>query len=336
MARKSKNSGRRSGRRSGRNSKTGGLGKMLVGACLMIALGAGGFLAWQAHADSGTTQAGITDLIPTLNNDRKKPDQQAAKPEKAGDNAAAAQSLAQVQRLLTDVAANLAVTEGDTREKALRDGYKRLVTLLESPLPIEERARALEVFHAITDELFLSPVHNEFNNNYVVRSGDSYDRIARRHGISNNLLYDLNARPRGSTNLHPGQNLKVPTGQPRIVVRKADFTTSLYLGEHLVRQYIVAHGANNNTPEGDTVIASMTIDPEKTSRGPNDPVNEMKLRWIGLRDYANGRSGIGFHGTQYPESIPGMTSRGCIRMHDGDVIELYDIVRIGNQVEVRP
>ena len=41
------------------------------------------------------------------------------------------------------------------------------------------------------------------------------------------------------------------------------------------------------------------------------------------------------HGTAYPESIPGMTSRGCVRMSDDDVIELYDIIRIGNRVEIR-
>jgi lipoprotein-anchoring transpeptidase ErfK/SrfK len=61
----------------------------------------------------------------------------------------------------------------------------------------------------------------------------------------------------------------------------------------------------------------------------------MKLRWIGLAEYADHRTGFGLHGTQYPDSIPGMTSAGCIRMHDGDVIELYDIVRIGNKVEIK-
>jgi lipoprotein-anchoring transpeptidase ErfK/SrfK len=169
----------------------------------------------------------------------------------------------------------------------------------------------------------------------LVKHGDSFARIAQRHGISNNLLWDLNKIPRGKTELHPGNNLKVPKGQPRVVVRKADFTASLYFGDNLVRQYIVAHGKNDNTPVGQTTITSMTIDPEKQARGPNDPRAEMKLRWIGWGAYAGGRTGFGFHGTKDLDSIPGMSSRGCVRMRDNDVLELYDIVRDGNKVEVR-
>ncbi|MBX3459511.1 MAG: L,D-transpeptidase family protein [Planctomycetes bacterium] len=307
-------------RRSGRRGKGGGKFKFIAIGAVLMALGAGGWLTFGGR-NADATSAGITDILPGAPGETAKD----ARPE---------QSLAQVQMLLAQVSGNLATQEEKAREEALRDGYSKLSTLLEGPLPLEERERAIELFHSITDELFLSNAHNEFSENYIVKGGDSYDRIARRFGISNNLLYDLNKRPRGSKDLHPGENLKVPKGAPRIVVRKADYTTSLYFGENLVRQYVVAHGKNDNTPVGESVISSMGIDPEKSSRGANDPVNEMKLRWIGLDKYV-GRTGIGFHGTQYPDSIPGMTSRGCIRMRDGDVVELYDIVRIGNKVEVR-
>lgn len=315
----------RRGRR-GRNKK-GGVGKLVVLAAFLVAGGAGGWLMFGPDDKGDVTESGISDLIPGLDEEGSR----SSDTRESGDS----QSLAQVERLLNDINVELAGAGGEDREQALRDSYKRMGKMLENPLPVEERARAIELFHSITDELFLSPAHNEFSANYVVKSGDSFDRIARRHRISTNLLYDLNGRPRGGTNLHPGDNLKVPKGEPRVVVRKRDFTTSLYLGDYLVRQYIIAHGKNDNTPEGVTEITSMTIDPEKSSRGPNDPVNEMKLRWIGLDTYAGNRSGIGFHGTQYPDSIPGMTSRGCVRMHDSDVVELYDIVRIGNKVEVK-
>lgn len=301
-----------------------GLGRMVVGAVLMVGLGVGAWM-FLFGSDGKMAEAGIAELLPSL--------ESAAKTD-AAETLQRAGSLAEVQRLLSSVSAGIAVNEGEDREESLRDGYKRLVKLLENPLPIEERARALELFHSITDELFLSSVHNEFSENYVVVRNDSYARIASRHGISISLLYDLNNRPRGHTALHPGENLKVPKGKPRVVIRKGDFTASLYLGENLVRQYIVAHGRNDNTPLGKTTIKDMTIDPEKGSRGPNDPVNEMRLRWMGWEKYAGGRTGFGFHGTKYPESIPGMTSRGCIRMKDADVIELYDIIRVGNEVEV--
>jgi LysM repeat protein len=241
----------------------------------------------------------------------------------------------QVDRLLAEVGAGIANSEGAARESALRDGYKKLVPLLEAPLPPQDRARAIEVFHPLTRELFLNTAHNEFSSNYVVKSGDSFDRIAARAGISVNLLYDLNGLQRGSKKLHPNDNLKLPKGKPRVVVRKGDFCASLYFGEFLVRQYVIAHGKNNNTPVGKTTVLNMEVDPEARSQGPNDPRGEMKLRWIGLSPYAGGRTGFGFHGTQYPDSIPGMTSKGCVRMKDSDVIELYDILRPGVDVEIK-
>ena len=312
-------------RRSRRGKKNGGKGFLVIIAAILIAGGAGGWFMIDG-GDGNSVDASIGDILPGLDENGTSSDD---------TDTRETQSLAEVESLLHTINAGLATTEEAEREKILRDGYTRLAGLLENPLPVEERARAIELFHSITDELFLSSVHNEFCDNYVVKGGDSYDKIARKYRISTNLLYDLNNRPRGNAMLHPNDNLKVPSGEPRVVVRKRDFTCSIYFGEKLVRQYIVAHGKNNNTPEGVTVITSMTVDPEKSSRGPNDAVNEMKLRWIGLENYAGDRSGIGFHGTQYPESIPGMTSRGCVRMHDGDVIELYDIVRIGNKVEVK-
>ncbi|MBZ0134823.1 MAG: L,D-transpeptidase family protein [Planctomycetes bacterium] len=310
-------------RRSRRGKKSGGKGFLVIIAAIVIAGGAGGWYMIGGD-DSGTVDASIGDILPGLgeSSDGQTPPEQT-------------QSLAEVERLLHEINAGLATSGDAEREQILRDGYTRLSGLLENPLPVEERARAIELFHAITDELFLSAVHNEFCDNYVVQGGDSYDKIARKYRISTNLLYDLNNRPRDKAMLHPNDNLKVPKGEPRLVVKKRDFTASLYFGDYLVRQYIVAHGRNNNTPEGSTTIASMTIDPEKSARGPNDPRGEMKLRWIGLDKYAGDRSGFGFHGTQYPDSIPGMSSAGCVRMHDDDVVELYDIVRIGNRVEVK-
>lgn len=313
--------------RSRRGKKSGGKGIIVIVAAVLIAVGAGGWFAFGGNDNGDSTDASISDLIPGLGDDA---------PDIGEQSGGESQSLAGIESMLQDISISIQSTSDQEREKALRDAYSRLATLLENPLPIEERSRAIELFHSITSELFLGSTHNEFSSNYVVKSGDSYDKIASRHHISTNLLYDLNNRPRGKTMLHLNDNLKVPKGDPQIVIRKRDFTCSLYFGQYLVRQYIVAHGRGNNTPTGTTKVASMTIDPERAAQGPNDPRGEMKLRWIGLDTYADNRSGFGLHGTQYPDSIPGMTSAGCIRMKDDNVLELYDIVRIGNKVEIKP
>lgn len=318
-------------RRSFRKKKSGGGMKWLV---LAVIVGAGGFGAWyflgedSGPSDDGeTTVAGVTLVTETEGS-------------QSSDNSQRAKSLAQVESMLADVQAEISTLDGEARAQSLRDGYKRIGSLLTGALPVAERERAIEVFHQITDELFFSSTPNEFSKTYEVKSGDSWARIASRHRISMNLLWDMNNTPRGTTRLNIGVVLKVPVGEPKIVVRKSDYTTSVYLGKYLVRQYVVAHGRNNITPEGTTRIKNMAVDPEKSSRGANDQVNEMKLRWIGLVDFTGKRAGvkrtgIGFHGTQHPDSIPGMTSRGCIRMSDRDVVELYDIVREGNKVEIK-
>ena len=307
---------RRSGRRGSGNRgfMAFGVAAVLAGVCV------GGWYFFGGAATK-TADASIADVLPGT-------------PGESSPSQVPQVSISQIDRVLAEVQGSIAASEGDAREKTLRDGYTRLTQLLEGPLPVTERERVIQAFHPITKELFLSSAHNEFAINYVAKSNDSYEKIAKFAGISVNLLTDLNNLSRGTRNLQIGQNLKLPKGAPRLVVRKTEYCASVYFGPNLVRQYVIAHGKNNNTPVGKTTIMNMGLDPEKSAKGSNDPKAEMKLRWIGLDKFGE-RTGFGFHGTQYPDSIPGQTSKGCIRMHDEDVVELYDIVRPGNEVEIR-
>ncbi|MHC4841237.1 MAG: L,D-transpeptidase family protein [Planctomycetota bacterium] len=314
-------------RRSRRRKKKGGAGKSLFAIVLVLAIvGGGGWYLYQNNQSNSNEESSVADLVPDLKDDGST----------NGPTVNDSDLMATLENEMAAIDDRLYTLEGVEREKAMIEDYTKLAKSLSGPIhSYDARSRMLVTFHALTDELFLGTNHNKFNSNYVVKGGDSFDKIARRHGCSMELIYRLNGKQSGSTSLHPGENLKVPLGKPKVVVRKRDFTTSVYLGDYMVRQYVVAHGKNNNTPVGKTSIISMTKHPEETALGPNDPVKEMKLRWVGLAPFGGNRSGIGFHGTQYPESIPGQTSRGCMRMHDGDVVELYDFIRIGNKVEVR-
>jgi lipoprotein-anchoring transpeptidase ErfK/SrfK len=42
------------------------------------------------------------------------------------------------------------------------------------------------------------------------------------------------------------------------------------------------------------------------------------------------------HGTNSPGSIGGFVSHGCIRMYNGDIMDLYDRVSLGTKVVVLP
>jgi lipoprotein-anchoring transpeptidase ErfK/SrfK len=43
---------------------------------------------------------------------------------------------------------------------------------------------------------------------------------------------------------------------------------------------------------------------------------------------------LAIHGTNNPGSIGGLVSWGCIRMHNRDVLELYDRVGVGTRVVI--
>jgi len=61
--------------------------------------------------------------------------------------------------------------------------------------------------------------------------------------------------------------------------------------------------------------------------------NPLGSRWIGF--WSDGRTELGFHGTNQEELIGQAVSHGCIRMRNPDVEALYDQVEDGTPVVVR-
>jgi lipoprotein-anchoring transpeptidase ErfK/SrfK len=44
--------------------------------------------------------------------------------------------------------------------------------------------------------------------------------------------------------------------------------------------------------------------------------------------------GYGIHGTTHPESLGKQATAGCVRMHNDDVTELYDLLTINTEVTI--
>jgi hypothetical protein len=76
-------------------------------------------------------------------------------------------------------------------------------------------------------------------------------------------------------------------------------------------------------------------DPKKFIRrippGPNNPLGK---RWIGFAS-AHGWE-VGFHGTPNPAVLGQAVSHGCVRMHNDDVVKMFDKVQLGTYVIVEP
>lgn len=62
---------------------------------------------------------------------------------------------------------------------------------------------------------------------------------------------------------------------------------------------------------------------------PPGKTNPLGTRWLGLSI-----KGFGIHGTASPGSIGRAASHGCIRMRNRDVEELFDMVQVGDEVDL--
>ena len=61
----------------------------------------------------------------------------------------------------------------------------------------------------------------------------------------------------------------------------------------------------------------------------DDPANPLGERWIDIGD------SYGIHGTHEPDSIGQDKSRGCVRMLNEDVAEVYDFLIVGGEVKIQ-
>lgn len=128
--------------------------------------------------------------------------------------------------------------------------------------------------------------------------------------------------------------------QKRIVLRLGERRVYLYRGEQEIASYPVAIGKPGwETPTGTFEVIAMIENPawQNPWTGevrPPGPDSALGLRWIGF--WSNGKDTIGFHGTPTVESIGYAASHGCVRMHNEDVVALFNQVEMGTIVVVEP
>ncbi|MCX7806319.1 MAG: L,D-transpeptidase family protein [Planctomycetota bacterium] len=171
---------------------------------------------------------------------------------------------------------------------------------------------------------------------HVVRSGESPSSIAAKYGVAVGQVSRLNGLS-GKSVLQVGQRLKLLPGKWRLVVRRSSLTMLAMWEGTFVKKYPVGIGPGDATPLGEFTITKKMVNPDWYFEGRRipygDPKNILGTRWMGFDPNGPGR-GLGIHGTTEPDSVPGRKSRGCIRMLNGDVEELYDLVPTGTVVEI--
>lgn len=172
---------------------------------------------------------------------------------------------------------------------------------------------------------------------YVVRAGDNLERIGRRYKVPHEVLMTINGIRRPES-LRAGVNLKVVKGPFHVKVYKSSFTMDLLLQENqYVKSYPIGLGkVGHETPTGlwavkigGKMIQPQWTDPNGHTFYAGDPDYPLGSRWIGLEGLegdALGRQGFAIHGTKEPEQIGQRGSLGCIRLHNGSVVEVYTLL----------
>lgn len=118
-----------------------------------------------------------------------------------------------------------------------------------------------------------------------------------------------------------------------IVVSLEDRKLALVEDGQVRKIYTVAVGKPSTpSPVGRFTIERRTANPTYQHNGkivPPGPGNPVGTRWMGLNI-----RGYGIHGTNEPNSIVKAASHGCIRMAKADLEEFYELVAVGDTVEL--
>jgi lipoprotein-anchoring transpeptidase ErfK/SrfK len=168
---------------------------------------------------------------------------------------------------------------------------------------------------------------------YEVQPGDTLERVAAYYSVPWQILAKIN----GVTDpqaLQTGEHLKVVRGPFSAEVNLSKFRLTLWLGDLYAGSFPVGIGADySNTPEGEFTVQQKLENP--TYYGPdqvvdaNDPTNPLGEHWISLGNH------LGIHGTIDAQSVGKAESRGCIRLTERDISDVYDMLTPGSKVTIR-
>ncbi len=231
--------------------------------------------------------------------------------------------------------ARAAVRLGDIQRKAgdLFDARNTFSAALGGLPEGPEREAVVRELNVLNGELVFGRKEAPDSISYVVKSGDTLDRIAAHYHITVGFIKRINYLT--SDLIHVGDHLKVFQGPFDIVIEKSKFRLTVYRSGIFIKQYRVGIGENGSTPEGEFVVGNKLVNPVWNPPGSEyaasgAPDNPLGTRWIGFADH------YGIHGTVEPDTIGKEASRGCVRLLNKDAEELYDIVVLGSKVVIKP
>lgn len=193
------------------------------------------------------------------------------------------------------------------------------------------RAAILPRIEKTAQAIYFSP-QPHFIEPYTIQPGDRLQNIAAKYQLAWPYLASLNkVDPK---RIRAGQKLKVIKGPLAVFVDLSDFELTVHAHGFFVKRFEIGIGKDGASPLGKFTVLEKVEKPQYTD--PNGkviagghPTNPLGTHWIDI-----GNS-FGIHGTIEPSSIGKAESRGCIRMRNEEVEEVYNFLVKGSEVVIR-
>ena len=191
----------------------------------------------------------------------------------------------------------------------------------ESRLSPEEERQLTDLLDRLAGTVIYSRQHL-LERPYEVQPGDTLERIADAYEVPWQLLANINGL-RDPQHLRQGEQLKVVKGPFHALVDLQKFELVLNVGGRYAGRFRIGIGGDQQTPEGDFVVLKKVVNPTYygdtviDANDPNNPLGEYALD-LGNR--------IFLHGTNDPQSIGRADERGCIRLDNRDIKDVFDIL----------
>ncbi len=230
--------------------------------------------------------------------------------------------------------------EQDIATGRVLEARDKLNDILRIPMPAAQQAIVKKKISTLAERWLFSRDYYPGDilcGTYQVRPGEVLSDIAKRHKVPFQVLLGINniSRPEA---LRAGETIKVINGPFNAIVYQSAFVMDLYLQSTYVCSFQVGLGSPDRpTPmgfwrvkEAGKLIKPSWTDPDTGRQFEgSDTDYPLGSRWIGLEGIegsAKGRTGFAIHGTKNPEEIGKASSRGCIRLHNGDAILVYGLL----------
>jgi len=217
------------------------------------------------------------------------------------------------------------------REGKLKEALLQMSSWFDrAELTYEEKADLINLLNALAAEVIYSRRHF-LETSYKVGPRESLEDIAKLHGISTELLANINQVPPPYV-LLPNTELKVLRGPFRAEVNLTTKELTLYLDNMFAGQFPLSLGSDMKEVDGGfNVMSKQTNRNYYAANGGTvshaDPNNPYGKYWIDLGQ------DLCIHSSPAAENSP-LSNAGCISLSPRDAEDVYNILTVGSKVTI--